>query len=228
MALQGSGQITLAQIASEYGGAAASAPHSLSEYYRSDSAGPVASAVGNGNVPTSGEIKIGNFYDGTKGGTAGGTKSSNSPQQNHGSQNPTTTVTYSLDAAFNPYSYGNDIQFQFGGSFLAGPWWDSPGGLPSSNENKSYSVTARVRFKYNGSVKATWGYTQIWSGTVSTPRSGTTSASLGSPSYSVSCSSAVNQIELSYYAYISPGGNIGAQTIYCQGHTNITVNPTMS
>jgi len=47
MALQSSGQISLSDIATEFGG---SAPHSLSEYYGSDT------------VPASGEISIGDFY----------------------------------------------------------------------------------------------------------------------------------------------------------------------
>ena len=50
MALQSSGQISLANIAAEFGGAA---PHSLSEYYGKDT------------VPSSGEITIGDFYGAT-------------------------------------------------------------------------------------------------------------------------------------------------------------------
>jgi len=47
MALQSSGQISLSNIASEFGG---SAPHALSEYYGSDT------------VPSSGQISFSNFY----------------------------------------------------------------------------------------------------------------------------------------------------------------------
>lgn len=47
MALQSSGQIKLSEIATEFGG---SAPHSLSEYYGSDT------------VPSSGMIKLSDFY----------------------------------------------------------------------------------------------------------------------------------------------------------------------
>ena len=47
MALQSSGQIKLSEIAAEFGG---SAPHSLSEYYGSDT------------VPSSGQISFSNFY----------------------------------------------------------------------------------------------------------------------------------------------------------------------
>jgi hypothetical protein len=50
MALQSSGQISLSQIATEFGG---SAPHSLSEYY------------GNGNAPASGEIQLAADFYGT-------------------------------------------------------------------------------------------------------------------------------------------------------------------
>ena len=50
MALPSSGQISLGDIAGEYGG---SAPHQLSEYH------------GKGNAPASGEIKIGAHFHGT-------------------------------------------------------------------------------------------------------------------------------------------------------------------
>lgn len=56
MALQSSGQISLADIAGEFGGAA---PHSLSEYYGAAS-----------GVPTSGAISLSNFY-GTSAGPDG-------------------------------------------------------------------------------------------------------------------------------------------------------------
>lgn len=48
MALQGSGQIKISEIATEFGG---TAPHGLSEYYGSDT-----------GVPTSGEITCSDFY----------------------------------------------------------------------------------------------------------------------------------------------------------------------
>ena len=51
MALQSSGQISLLDIANEFGG---STPHSLSEYYGVDS-----------GIPSSGAISIGNFYGAT-------------------------------------------------------------------------------------------------------------------------------------------------------------------
>lgn len=50
MALQSSGQISLSQIAAEFGG---SAPHALSEYY------------GDGNAPASGEIQLAADFYGT-------------------------------------------------------------------------------------------------------------------------------------------------------------------
>tara|TARA_R100000951_G_scaffold16447_1_gene12958 strand:+ start:2642 stop:3421 length:780 start_codon:yes stop_codon:yes gene_type:complete len=55
MPLQSSGQISLAQIAAEFGG---SAPHALSEYY------------GDGNAPGSGEIRLGADFHGTSSGPA--------------------------------------------------------------------------------------------------------------------------------------------------------------
>ena len=54
MALPGSGTITIAQIAAEFGG---DAPHSLSEYYRGGS----YTTSNNTNVPTSGAISLTDF-----------------------------------------------------------------------------------------------------------------------------------------------------------------------
>lgn len=58
MALQSSGSITLAQIASEFGD---SQPHSLSEFYRNGGKVP----ANNTNVPTSGTIDFADFYGAT-------------------------------------------------------------------------------------------------------------------------------------------------------------------
>ena len=57
MALQSSGTITLAQIASEFGD---SQPHSLSEFYAGGSAG--VTSGGAPNVPSSGTISMSQFY----------------------------------------------------------------------------------------------------------------------------------------------------------------------
>ena len=57
MALPGSGTLTINDIVGEFGG---SAPHSLSEYYRGGSLVPNSSL--NSNIPTSGQIKISDFY----------------------------------------------------------------------------------------------------------------------------------------------------------------------
>lgn len=57
MALQSSGAITLAQIAAEFGGAA---PHAISEYYRGGIYVPDTAA--NIAIPTSGQIKLSDFY----------------------------------------------------------------------------------------------------------------------------------------------------------------------
>lgn len=58
MALQSSGQISLSEIATEFGG---SAPHSLSEYYDK------------GNAPSSGEIQLAADFYGTSSSLATGT-----------------------------------------------------------------------------------------------------------------------------------------------------------
>ena len=58
MALQTSGQISLANIAAEFGG---SAPHSMSEYY---GGGDNVPAGANPGIATSGEINMNSFYGG--------------------------------------------------------------------------------------------------------------------------------------------------------------------
>ena len=58
MPLQGSGSISLSQIASEFGD---SQPHSLSEFYAGGSAG--VTSGGAPNVPSSGEISFDDFYN---------------------------------------------------------------------------------------------------------------------------------------------------------------------
>ena len=57
MALPSSGTLSINDIVGEFGG---SAPHSLSEYYRGGNFVPNSSL--NSNIPTSGQIKISNFY----------------------------------------------------------------------------------------------------------------------------------------------------------------------
>lgn len=59
MALQNSGAISIANIATEFGG---SQPHSLNEYYRGGS----FVTDNNTNVPTSGQISLSNFYGAAK------------------------------------------------------------------------------------------------------------------------------------------------------------------
>ena len=60
MSLQTSGRIKLSEIASEFGG---SGPHKLSEYYRGGSNVKDAGLNTNAGIPTSGTIKIKNFYN---------------------------------------------------------------------------------------------------------------------------------------------------------------------
>ena len=61
MPLQTSGTITLAQIQTEFGG---SNPIALNEYYRGG--GLVPNTAANANIPTSGIIRLSNFYGGSK------------------------------------------------------------------------------------------------------------------------------------------------------------------
>lgn len=222
MALPSSGQIKLSEMAAEFGGAAASKPHSMSEYYKAN-AGPVVGAVGNGNVPTSGMIKCSNFHSGTKGGTQGGNKSSASGQIIN---SPTKTTTYTLDSPFNPYSTGNQITFSIGGTFQAGPYSGSYQNYTSAMnaQSRGFGLYVRVRFLYNGSAKATWGYTQLFSRTFNFSYNYSDSQSL-SGTHTIACSEGVNQVEVSHYASPSVGSQgVQTGTAYCWHHETVTVN----
>jgi hypothetical protein len=59
MPLQTSGAISLANVATEFGGAT---PHSLSEYYAGGGLVPAGTSGTNGAVPSSGQIALSNFY----------------------------------------------------------------------------------------------------------------------------------------------------------------------
>jgi hypothetical protein len=60
MPIKQAGNITFTEIANEFGG---TVPHSLSEYYRGGSRVPDTPSSGvNNRIPTSGEIKISDFY----------------------------------------------------------------------------------------------------------------------------------------------------------------------
>ena len=60
MALASSGQLTLGEIQTEFGG---SAPTALSEYYSGGSNVPAGTQSGGGvTIPTSGEIQLSDFY----------------------------------------------------------------------------------------------------------------------------------------------------------------------
>jgi hypothetical protein len=73
MAIQGSGQIKLTELATEFGG---TAPYSLKAYYRSGGRVP----TNNTNVPTSGAIGLKNFYNAVNRVTAVQTYSTNTTQ----------------------------------------------------------------------------------------------------------------------------------------------------
>lgn len=226
MALQGSGQITLQQIASEYGGSAASHPIHMSEYYKGTT-GPVSSVVGNGNVPTSGQVGMSNYYSGTKGPSSGGSKSS---AQNNVSAAPTYTSTHSI-TPLNPYGYGGDIDWSISGTLRADPYtpYDSYSEINGGQQNKTLGLAVKLEFMYNGSVKATYGYTTIHSSTFSFRGSYGHTKSV-SASGTVSCSHPVNQIRISHYAnpglIVSTHNNNGWH--YCWHDENITVATSVS
>ena len=81
MALQSSGQISLQDIANEFGG---SAPHSINEYYRNGGLVP----GNNTNIPTSGQIDFADFY---------GATAATSRQLSNGDTNVNLSTTFGTD-----------------------------------------------------------------------------------------------------------------------------------
>ena len=90
MALPSSGPITIQQIAAEFGG---SAPYSLSNYYRGGAL--VANTPANAGIPTSGTIRLSNFYGASK-----------------------SRVTINLVISANTQNY--NVFSNVGGSYVAG------------------------------------------------------------------------------------------------------------
>jgi hypothetical protein len=88
MALQGSGAISLNDIAGEFGG---SVPHSITEYYRGG--GLVPDSAANSSIPTSGQISFSQFYNGANITTVGSITVGSQGSQSHSIGKTTTTVT---------------------------------------------------------------------------------------------------------------------------------------
>ena len=88
MALQGSGAISLNDIAGEFGG---SVPHSITEYFRGG--GLVPDSAANSNIPTSGQISFSQFYNGTNISQVGSITVNSMGSQSHSIGKTTTNVT---------------------------------------------------------------------------------------------------------------------------------------
>lgn len=169
MALPGSGTITLAMIAAEFGGAT---PHSISEYYRGG--GLVPSTPVNAAIPTSGAISFSQFYNASAH-TAPGININNQTVTGHRSVEPNPfpppgtirgfgTATYRLlnnGQASKGETVANDpqttIDTNFGGEWLtsgsvadaevecvvSGPQAGAVGGSPTGSGVWSNLATSR-------------------------------------------------------------------------------------
>lgn len=153
MPLPSSGSISISQIAAEFGG---SAPHSLSEYYRGG--GLVPDTPANAAIPTSGAIKLSDFYGAS-------------------AVTPTITLnpTYSV-LAFNPggglpeataiwtlESDGDIIESTTSaGDVDAGDWIDPKSSAPGSYEVRATLVSGSI----DSGILNTWlplSSTRSWS-----------------------------------------------------------------
>lgn len=161
MALQGSGQIKLSEIATEFGG---SAPHRLSEYYGAAS-----------GVPSSGEIQLAaDFY-----GTSSCTSYTTSQFRTMGSAignmtresgiasafNNSTSGDYSQGARLDP-SYGAYIGRNFGQAVNIGQikiWNPSGGGGSNVLPGDGFSDGGGAYYAQHSSNGSSW--TTIASGT---------------------------------------------------------------
>ena len=121
MTIVSSGTISINSLVGEYGG---SAPHSMNEYYRGGSL--VANHSNNGNVPTSGQIQLDDFYGANN-------------------TSPVPTV-YSYSMTTGGSGLGNDIGFNSSSST------GSLGSNPQSTAFSSGFNPTIIRWASNSSV----------------------------------------------------------------------------
>jgi hypothetical protein len=192
MALQSSGQITLSEIATEFGG---SAPHALSEYYDK------------GNAPASGEIELAtDFYGTSSFGSTASTcdvfsdssaralyKFDNNVNDTCGSYNLGWSGTSAFDtsgilnqaASFGGSSAISNSSMQFGNDWTVSVWIKGGGTIIFNRVRGSYGhrtceiTNSRLKI-YNGSTDQymTWTApsTSTWNHLVVTKGSGTAKA----------------------------------------------------
>lgn len=98
MPLQSSGQISLNDVQTEFGG---TNPINIDEYYRGGSLVP--NTPTNSNIPTSGTIAMDDFYGGTAGGPASYNVSVNNTSINEGNATTVTVTTANVPNGTNLY-----------------------------------------------------------------------------------------------------------------------------
>jgi len=186
MALQSSGQITIANIVTEFGG---TAPHNLTEYYRGGAYVPNGPA-GNASIPTSGQISLTNFYGGVSSttitvtqaiGSAAGTTFYGYCQTNKapgvgnvstfladptstvGSRNPTTVNGVSLQAAayFNktkgsPERFWVTLAGTRAQNFFTTVQFQSKGVFTSASASYFFHDEGSTCWIWNNQTKGSW------------------------------------------------------------------------
>ena len=141
MALPSSGTMSLSMIAAEFGGAA---PHALSEYYRGG--GLVPDSPANSAVPTSGQIKLTDFYGATN---ISPLSASASPpnlfgaRPDAGTLSRTTTITAS--GGVPPYSYSTIWSSGGLGLSVINGGTNTPGASGSASPTSERTGTLRCR-----------------------------------------------------------------------------------
>ena len=145
MALATSGQLTLGEIAEEFGG---SAPHALSEYYAGgDNVAAGAQNGGGQALPTSGEIKISDFYGAQSFGSytlqyyvigGGGTGGSSYGGGGGGGGSPSTAANYAVNAS------GQTINITVGGGGASDSGFSNTQAQNTAAENGSDSSLGGV------------------------------------------------------------------------------------
>ena len=171
MPLQTSGTITLAQIQTEFGG---SNPIALNEYYRGG--GLVPNTAANANIPTSGIIRLSNFY--------GGSNVVFSVVIT-GTENTLTQTTSSSDLSIRGFTLRTDgYTYDYANSSESVTFanWGSPVGSTGAGNNYWARVTATTTdptpgLTLQGSTRNTWlqlntarsfGYRKTTTGTTGT------------------------------------------------------------
>ena len=186
MTIVSSGTISINSLVGEYGG---SVPHSMNEYYRGGSL--VANHSNNGNVPTSGQIQLDDFYGAnntspaptvynysmTTAGSGFGSDIGFNSSSSTGSlsNNPQSTA---FSSGFNPTikRWASNASIGKAGNLLSSVYFETTANLPNSgwtsftipgsmtspnNGNQTFNRTSATYLGGAGYTSSTWQFSSL-------------------------------------------------------------------